>query len=51
MYRALWRRLPGGPAARLVQLVLVAALVGVLLWYLVYPWVALHLPVNLSGLG
>ncbi len=51
MYSWLWRKLPGGPAARLGQLVLLLIVVGALLWYIVYPWVSLHLPVSASGLG
>ncbi|MBO0836550.1 MAG: hypothetical protein J2P28_13730 [Actinobacteria bacterium] len=51
MYSWFWRRLPGGAAARLVQLVMIAIVVSVVLWYLVYPWVALHLPIDLTGLG
>jgi hypothetical protein len=51
VYGWLWRRLPGGPAARLAQLVLLIAAVGLLLWYVVYPWASLHLPFDQSGLG
>jgi uncharacterized membrane protein YjfL (UPF0719 family) len=44
MYAALWRRLPGGRLARVIQaLVLVAVVVAVLfLW--VFPAVTPHLP-------
>ena len=44
MYAALWRRLPGGCLARVIQaLVLVAVVVAVLfLW--VFPAVTPHLP-------
>ncbi len=51
MYRWLWRRLPGGPVARLAQLILLVVLVGVLLWYVVYPWASLHLPFDQPRLG
>ena len=51
MYGWLWRRLPGGPVARLVQVVFLAVVIGVLLWFFVYPWASLHLPVDPSGLG
>ena len=51
MYGSIWRRLPGGPAARTaLALVLVAAVV-LLLWYLVYPWASVHLPLDQVGLG
>lgn len=51
MYGWLWRRLPGGTGARLAQLVVLAAVVGLLLWYVVYPWASLRLPVRLPGPG
>jgi hypothetical protein len=51
MYSWLWRRLPGGPVARLAQLVLVLVLIGLLLWYVVYPWASLHLPFVEPRLG
>jgi hypothetical protein len=51
VYGWLWRRLPGGPAARLAQLLLVLVVVGLLLWYLLYPWVSQHLPFDPPGLG
>jgi len=31
--------------------VLLLVVVGVLLWFVVYPWAPLHLPVDPSGLG
>jgi hypothetical protein len=51
VYGWLWRRLPGGPVARLVQLMMLVVAVGVLLWFLVYPWAATHLSIDPSGLG
>lgn len=51
MYGWLWRQLPGGPAARLAQLTLLIVMVGLLLWYVIYPWASLHLPFDQSGLG
>jgi hypothetical protein len=51
VYGWLWRRLPGGPVARLALLVLLLVVVGLLLWYVAYPWASLHLPVDQPRLG
>jgi hypothetical protein len=51
MYGWLWRRLPGSPPARLAQAVIILVVLGVLLWYVVYPWISGHLPVDLPGVG
>jgi hypothetical protein len=51
VYGWLWRRLPGGPVARFVQLALLVVAVSLLLWFVVYPWASVHLPVDPSGLG
>lgn len=46
MYSWIWRHLPGTPALRVLQaLVLVAAVVALLL-YVVFPWVEPQLPFN-----
>jgi len=44
MYAALWRVLPGGRAAKLLQCLLLAALVVAVLFLWVFPAVAPHLP-------
>ncbi len=51
MYGWLWRRLPGGPGARLFQVALLLLVVGLVLWYVVYPWASLHLPSGQPGPG
>jgi hypothetical protein len=51
MYGWIWRRLPGGTGARLAQTALLIVLVGVLLWFVVYPWASVHLSFDQSGLG
>jgi hypothetical protein len=51
MYQWIWLRLPGGPRARTVELTLVLAAVAALLWLVVFPWAALHLPVDQAGIG
>lgn len=40
MYAALWRVLPGGLAAKIVQLVVLASLVVTGLLLFLFPWVA-----------
>lgn len=39
MYAALWRRLPGGRAARALQCALLGVLVFVILFAWVFPWI------------
>jgi hypothetical protein len=51
MYGWIWQRLPGGTGARFAQLALLVLAVAVLLWFVIYPWAALHLPFDQSGLG
>ena len=40
MYAALWRLLPGGTPAKIVQVVALASLVVTVLFLFVFPWVA-----------
>lgn len=51
MYGWIWRRLPGGPGVRSVELTLLLLAVAALLWLVVFPWAALHLPVDQAGIG
>lgn len=44
MYGWIWRRLPGGPTARTLLAIVLLIAVGLLLWYVVYPWASLHVP-------
>jgi hypothetical protein len=39
MYAWLWRRMPGGVAEKLGLVLAAAVVVGVLLWYFVFPWI------------
>jgi hypothetical protein len=34
-----------------VQLVLLVLAIGLVLWFVIYPWASVHLPVDPSGLG
>ncbi len=37
MYAWLWRKLPGGTARKLLGAVVLAAVAGAVLWYVVFP--------------
>ena len=39
MYAWLWRRLPGGTLERLGLALAAVVVLGVVLWYVVFPWV------------
>jgi len=51
MYAWLWRRLPGRTPARAGMLALLILAVAAALWFFVFPWASLHLPIDTSGLG
>ncbi len=51
MYPWLWRRLPGGRAGKLASLALIVAVAVTALWFLVFPWAAVHLPIDSVGVG
>jgi hypothetical protein len=51
MYGWIWRRLPGGTATRTAQVIVLLVVVGLVLWYLVYPWAYLQLPIDQAGIG
>ena len=44
MYAWIWRKLPFGFWGKLTSSVVLAAAVGVLLWYVVFPWATPLLP-------
>ena len=44
MYAWIWRKLPFGLAGKLSGALLLVAAVGVLLWYVVFPWATPLLP-------
>ena len=46
MYGWIWRRLPGGMSLRLLQALLLVALVSALLLFVVFPWLEPRLPAN-----
>ena len=49
MYGFIWRRLPGGTAARLVISLLLIGITAALLWYVVFPWLEPRLPIDQIG--
>jgi len=51
MYAWLWHRLPGGTPARAGVMALIILAVAAALWFFVFPWASLHLPIDTSGFG
>jgi hypothetical protein len=49
MYAWIWHRLPGRTPARAGVLALLIVAVLAALWFYVFPWAALHLPIDASG--
>ncbi len=49
MYAWLWHRLPGRTPARAGLLALIIVAVTAALWFYVFPWASLHLPIDTSG--
>ena len=46
MYVWIWRRLPGALALRLLQVLLLLAVVVALLMFVIFPWIEPHLPIS-----
>lgn len=46
MYVWIWRHLPGPVGVKVVQALLLVALVSALLLFVVFPWIEPHLPIN-----
>jgi hypothetical protein len=51
MYGWMWDRLPGGTAARAGTMTVLVLAVAAALWFFVFPWASIHLPVDASGFG
>lgn len=49
MYGWLWHRMPGNTAVRAAMMTLIIAAAAAALWYFVFPWASIHLPVDSSG--
>jgi hypothetical protein len=46
MYTWIWRHLPGALSLKLLQVLILLALVVTLLLFVVFPWIEPHLPIN-----
>ncbi len=47
MYEWIWRRLPASAAGgKAVWMTLLVVVVLALLWFLVFPWATVHLPID-----
>ena len=51
MYAWLWRHLPGRIPARRGMLTLILLAAAAALWFYVFPWASIHLPIDTSGFG
>lgn len=51
MYAWLWRHLPGRIPARTGMLTLILLAAVAALWFYVFPWASIHLPIDTSGFG
>jgi hypothetical protein len=51
MYEWIWQRLPGGLGSKAASLTLIAVALLALLWFVVFPWATLHVPIDQAGLG
>ena len=51
MYGWMWDRLPGGTATRAGTMTLILLAVAAALWFFVFPWASLHLPIDSTGFG
>ena len=51
MYGWMWARLPGGTAVRAGMMTVIVLALAAALWFYVFPWASLHLPIDASGFG
>ncbi len=51
MYGWLWRSLPGGPGVRAAWMLLLVLIAVAALWFGVFPWLQLHVPVDGSSIS
>lgn len=49
MYAWIWRRLPGPVAVRLIEVLVLFAIVVALLFFVIFPWVGPMLPIDSGG--
>jgi len=51
MYGWLWHQLPGSTTARAGAMTAIMLAVAAALWFFVFPWASVHLPIDASGFG
>jgi hypothetical protein len=51
MYGWIWQRLPGKLGGKATWVVLLGIAMIALLWFLVFPWATIHLPIDQVGVG
>lgn len=51
MYGWIWRHIPGTTAIKLTTVLLLAGLAGVVLWYVVFPLLEPHVPLDRVTVG
>jgi hypothetical protein len=51
MYGWIWQRLPGGTSGKAVSMAVLVLGALALLWLLVFPWAAVHVPIDQAGVG
>jgi hypothetical protein len=51
MYGWLWRALPGPAAAKTAGTVVIVLAVAAVLWFGLFPWLQLHVPVDGSSIN
>lgn len=51
MYEWIWQRMPGRAGSKAASITLIAMAVLALLWFVVFPWATLHLPIDQAGVG
>ncbi|WP_344933209.1 hypothetical protein [Sphaerisporangium flaviroseum] len=51
MYGWIWRVIPGGIWVKLVTVLLLSSLAGVVLWYVVFPMLEPHVPLDQVTVG
>lgn len=51
MYSLLWRALPGSPPVKAATTLLLLALACAVLWYVVFPWLEPHVPLDRVTVG
>ena len=51
MYGWLWHQFPGGIAVRSAMMAAIILAAAAALWFFVFPWASVHLPIDASSFG